>query len=169
MASCDVVKKSAHKIELDPAEEAVILIGLYLRVVDAASPKPLLGDIYAQGIINKVDCDFTRSLFTLDDNYVRYAAGRAKKMDVWCEDFLAQHGEEPVTVLNIACALDSRHLRIDRKSTVRWIDVDTPRVTSLRERKRGFELRHQVACTNQHCRSARSTISQLSPLGSQFY
>ncbi|KAI1810602.1 tetracenomycin polyketide synthesis O-methyltransferase TcmP [Poronia punctata] len=129
------VKRSgqAAKIQLNPVEETLLMV-LYLRVRDAASPNPLLGDIYAQHVINKVDCDFTRSIFTLDDRYVKYIAGRGRQIDVWCQDFVDRHDDQPVTVLHLACGLDSRNLRINRKSTVRWIDVDRPQVVSLRER-----------------------------------
>ncbi|KAH9905908.1 S-adenosyl-L-methionine-dependent methyltransferase [Xylariomycetidae sp. FL2044] len=122
---------SSSKVELSPVEETLLMV-LYLRVRDAASPNPILGDVYAQQVINKVDCDFSRSLFTLDDRYVKYIAGRSKQIDVWCQDFIDAH--DKVTVLHLACGLDSRNLRINRTADVRWIDVDRPQVTSLRER-----------------------------------
>lgn len=121
------------KIHLDPDEETLLMV-LYLRVRDAASPSPILGDVYAGQIINKVDCDFTRSLFTLDKTYIKYIAGRSKQMDVWCQDFLDQHQYEDVLVLHLACGLDSRNMRVQRGANVKWIDVDRPQVTSVRQR-----------------------------------
>lgn len=33
---------------------------------------------------------------------------RARTIDVWATDFLAAHGDEPVTVVHLACGLDAR-------------------------------------------------------------
>ncbi|KAI0160222.1 S-adenosyl-L-methionine-dependent methyltransferase [Xylariaceae sp. FL1272] len=124
---------SAGKIELNAVESTLLLV-LYLRVRDASSPSPILGDTYAQNIINKVNADFTDSMFDLDEKYVRYVAGRARRIDLWCQDFLDSHGDEPVSVLHLACGLDSRNLRVNRKNSVRWIDVDRPEFVGLRHR-----------------------------------
>lgn len=126
---------SSSKIQLDPNEETLLMV-LYLRVRDAASERPILGDVYASNVINRVDCDFSRSLFTLEPSYIPYIAGRAKKLDDWTRDFLlsAADDDDEVLVLHLACGLDSRNLRVGRGPRVQWVDVDRPQVVGLRQR-----------------------------------
>lgn len=125
---------SSNKIHLDPNEETLLMV-LYLRVRDAASENPILGDVYASNVINRVDCDFSRSLFTLEPSYVAYVAGRARQLDDWTRALLARHrDDEDVLVLHLACGLDSRSVRVRRGPRVQWIDVDRPQVTELRQR-----------------------------------
>lgn len=124
---------SSNKIHLEPNEETLLMV-LYLRVRDAASENPILGDVYASNVINRVDCDFSRSLFTLEPSYITYIAGRAKKLDDWTRAFLNQHRDEEILVLHLACGLDSRNMRVNRGSNVQWIDVDRPQVSELRQR-----------------------------------
>lgn len=124
---------SSNKIHLDPNEETLLMV-LYLRVRDAASEKPILGDVYASNVINRVDCDFSRSLFTLEPSYIPYIAGRAKKLDDWTRAFLDGDDDDEVLVLHIACGLDSRNLRVGRGPRVQWVDVDRPQVVDLRQR-----------------------------------
>lgn len=123
------------KITLAGAE-ATLLSGVWCRAQDAASPDPILGDPYAQVILDHCDVDCTRgSLAHLhDERWARLGAGRAKALDDWCQAFLDDAGDEPVQVLQIACGLDSRALRIRRGPNVRWIDLDRPLVVNLRER-----------------------------------
>src|SRR5262249_21145504 len=55
---------------------------------------------------------------------------RAKHLDGWTRDFLADHPRS--TVLHLGCGLDSRVFRIDPPGDVRWYDVDHPEVIDLR-------------------------------------
>lgn len=124
------------KITLAGAE-ATLLPSVWCRARDAASPAPILGDPYAQAILDHCDVDFTRgSLAHLhDERWARLGAGRAKALDDWCQAFVdGAKPDEPVQVLQIACGLDSRALRIRRGPNVRWIDLDRPLVVNLRER-----------------------------------
>lgn len=123
------------KITLAGAEET-LLPGVFCRARDAASSTPILGDPYAQAILDHCDVDCTRgSLAHLhDERWARLGAGRAKALDDWCQAFLDDAGNEPVQVLQIACGLDSRALRIRKGPNVRWIDLDRPLVVNLRER-----------------------------------
>lgn len=121
------------KIELGPEEER-LLLGLHLRVRDAASENPILEDTYASELLEKIDYDISRSTFKLDPTYVQYACGRAKQIDRWAQDFLDQHTFEDVLVLQLACGLDSRFMRLGRRKDVKWVDVDRPNVTNLRRR-----------------------------------
>ncbi|KAH8681798.1 tetracenomycin polyketide synthesis O-methyltransferase TcmP [Xylariales sp. PMI_506] len=135
--SSSSVKQSVdrEKVNLTGVEET-LLAAIWCRAKDAESANPLLGDPYAQMILNRCDVDYTRSTFAAlhDERWAQFIAGRAKKLDVWCQEFLKAHGAEPVQVLQLACGLDSRALRISRGSNVRWIDLDRPFVINLRER-----------------------------------
>ncbi|KUI55648.1 Tetracenomycin polyketide synthesis O-methyltransferase TcmP [Cytospora mali] len=116
------------------SEEEKLLMVWYLRVRDAASDNPILEDKYAAELMDKMNFDITRSSFKLDATYVQYVCGRSKLMDQWAQDFLDQHTFEDVLVLQLACGLDSRCLRLNRRKDVKWIDVDRPKVTNLRKR-----------------------------------
>lgn len=121
------------EIEMGSEEEKLLMIW-YLRVRDAASEHPILEDKHAADIMDKIKFDITRSTFKLDPAYVHYICGRSKQIDDWAQDFLDQHTFEDVLVLQLACGLDSRCLRLNRRKDVKWIDVDRPKVTNLRRR-----------------------------------
>ncbi|ROW03448.1 hypothetical protein VSDG_01532 [Cytospora chrysosperma] len=130
-----ISSQSTTKTEIEMgSEEEKLLMVWYLRVRDAASEHPILEDKYAAEIMDKIKFDITRSSFKLDPAFVQYVCGRAKQMDDWAQDFLDQHTFEDVLVLQLACGLDSRCLRLNRRKDVKWIDVDRPKVTSLRRR-----------------------------------
>jgi O-methyltransferase len=66
---------------------------------------------------------------------VSYVAGRAARIDAWTGEFLASWPGRQVTVLHLACGLDSRDRRVRRDpELVRWVDVERPLVANLRER-----------------------------------
>lgn len=123
------------KIDLAGAE-ATLLPSVFCRAQDAASHDPILADPHAQAILDHCDIDCTRGslAYLHDERWARLGAGRAKALDDWCQAFLDDAGDEPVQVLQIACGLDSRALRIRRGPNVRWIDLDRPLVVNVRER-----------------------------------
>jgi len=128
---------SPIKVKLSPVEQTM-LTTLKGRADDAASPKPILGDVQAQKILDRVDLDdggVSPSLLPADPRYSHYSAARAKQLDSWCLDFLikaqvqqAQQAKEKgkkeeeekseqdggvgVTVLHLACGLDLRAMRV---------------------------------------------------------
>lgn len=124
------------RVKLSPVEETMILT-LWSRARDAASPNPILGDIHAQKILDRVDADsFSPTLFPRDHRYDDYITVRAKHLDGWCKAFLEAHAHEPVTVLHLACGLDLRAMRLQPScgENVQWIDLDKAEVVSLRRR-----------------------------------
>lgn len=123
------------EIELGPEEEKLLMFW-YLRVRDAASENPILEDQHAKELMEKIQFDISRKSFRLDPTYVQYVCGRTKQMDRWAQDFLDQHTYEDVLVVQLACGLDTRGLRLKRNMDrdVKWIDVDRPRVTGLRRK-----------------------------------
>ncbi|KAI1350501.1 S-adenosyl-L-methionine-dependent methyltransferase [Xylaria sp. FL0043] len=139
MASSEEVKVSVPdpiRVKLSPVEETMILT-LWSRARDAASPNPILGDNHAQRILDRVDADsFSPTLFPRDRRYDDYIMVRAKQLDEWCKDFLRTHAREPVAVLYLACGLDLRAMRLQPScgDNVQWIDLDRPEVVNLRRR-----------------------------------
>ncbi|KAJ8130403.1 hypothetical protein O1611_g3229 [Lasiodiplodia mahajangana] len=124
------------KVKLSPVEETMILT-LWCRAQDAASPNPKVGDIYAQEILDRVDTDNIKpSMFPSDHRYGDYIAVRAKTLDDWCRVFLEAHEHEPVTVLHLGCGLDLRAWRVQQScgKNVLWIDLDRSEAVNLRRR-----------------------------------
>lgn len=115
-------------------EEQNMLTVWYLRVRDSTSQNPSVKDPFASALINKIKLDLSRSEFKLDSTYVRYVAGRTKQIDDWAREFLNRHQYEDTIVLQLACGLDNRNLRVTGGRDVKWIDVERPRVAGLRSR-----------------------------------
>ncbi|KAI1124780.1 S-adenosyl-L-methionine-dependent methyltransferase [Nemania abortiva] len=139
MALSDEVNNATSgpiKVKLSPVEETMILT-LWCRARDAASPNPKVGDTFAQEILDRVDVESVKpSMFPSDHRYGDYIAVRAKKLDDWCRFFLDMHAHEPVTVLHLGCGLDLRARRVQHScgKDVRWIDVDRSEAVNLRRR-----------------------------------
>ncbi|RZT83948.1 methyltransferase (TIGR00027 family) [Pseudonocardia sediminis] len=120
---------TTEKVDLRGAA-ATLLMTLYMRAFDARSRRPILGDRYAQEVLDRVEYDFaTLHRFTGDASAI---VCRAKRLDEWTTEFLVAepHGQ----VLHLGCGLDSRPLRVRPPRTCRWIDVDQPEVIDLRRR-----------------------------------
>ncbi len=118
-----------EKITLTGAQETM-LATLYGRALDSVAPNSVLHDHEAARAVRRIDYDFRKT-------GVRGATAvgvalRAKQLDDWTAEFLADHPE--ATVLHLACGLDTRAHRIAPPPSVRWFDVDYPEVIELRER-----------------------------------
>lgn len=122
-------KVRLHEVEL------TLLPNLLWKALDAQHKSPVLGDPYAGRILDRIEDLDLEGTYGTDERWVRYVAGRARRIDAWTAEFLDRHAGERVTVLHLACGLDARDLRVPRDpETVRWVDVDRPLVTNLRER-----------------------------------
>ncbi|CAH0024851.1 unnamed protein product [Clonostachys rhizophaga] len=104
---------------------------LYFRALDADSPDSILGDVYAKQLVNKIRLDIVDTMGQ-DVRYVSFWCLRAKRIDTWCRDFLAENPE--CTVVNLSCGLDTRIQRLEPPRSVRWIDVDHTDVIDFRKR-----------------------------------
>lgn len=111
-------------------EQQTMLMSLYLHARDAQSEHPVLGDAFAAPILARIDHD-PAVLRRLRGNQP-LIVGRAKVIDHRVRQFLARN--EAAVVLHLGCGLDSRVLRVDRPSTVTWIEVDQAPVIALRRR-----------------------------------
>jgi O-methyltransferase involved in polyketide biosynthesis len=119
----------SEKVHLTKEKET-LLATLYCRALDSRSKNPLLHDEKAEEVVRRIDYDFRKLKISRDD--VVSAAIRAKQLDQWTRDFLADHPD--ATVLHLGCGLDSRVDRIDPPKSVRWYDRDFPEVIELRRR-----------------------------------
>ncbi|KAI8944260.1 S-adenosyl-L-methionine-dependent methyltransferase [Xylaria longipes] len=105
-----------------------LLIPLLGRAADATTQSPILGDPYAQGVMEKLDYDFGK--LPMPPTHAAAVALRTRFYDRWTAAFLATYPH--ATVLHLACGLDSRHQRVGWGPDARWIDIDLPEVVALR-------------------------------------
>jgi O-methyltransferase involved in polyketide biosynthesis len=111
-------------------ERETYLPTLYGKALDSRAEHPILGDTFADEVVNRIDFDFKK--LGLPQGGAITLPMRARHLDAWSREFLAAHPE--TTVLHLGCGLDSRVFRIDPPATVRWYDVDLPDVIELRRR-----------------------------------
>lgn len=116
-----------EKVELTGAPETM-LATLYLRAMDSRSQNPILGDTDADRMVQRIDYDFGR----MRPQDAPSVAIRAKKIDDWVREFLAEN--PAATVVHLGCGLDSRGNRVAPPDTVLWYDVDLPEVIEVRRR-----------------------------------
>jgi O-methyltransferase involved in polyketide biosynthesis len=118
-----------ERITLTGTQETM-LATLYSRALDSRSPNSVLKDNQADQAIQRIDYDFRKT--GINSTTAAGVALRAKLLDDWLVEFLADHQE--ATVLHLACGLDTRVHRLRPPASVRWFDVDYPEVIGLRRR-----------------------------------
>ena len=118
-----------EKITLTGAQET-LLATLYGRALDSRSPNSVLNDTAAADAVQHIDYDFGKT--RMKGTSAVAVAIRAKVLDTWTSEFLAEHPS--TTVLHLACGLDTRVQRLNPPASVRWFDVDLPEVMELRSR-----------------------------------
>ncbi|KAK0648175.1 O-methyltransferase [Cercophora newfieldiana] len=137
-APCDDVSAANPKIPITlTGVSETMLATLAGRAQDAAKPEGqrYLGDTWAKTVLDQLD--YKRRSTMTDNVFYLSILARAKQFDIWTTEFLIAH-PEGVTVLHLACGLDSRALRLNWRSPsggkARWIDVDMPEVIALRKK-----------------------------------
>ncbi|MGR6917477.1 class I SAM-dependent methyltransferase [[Actinomadura] parvosata] len=120
-----------EKIELTTVQRTM-LATLYARALDSRSAPSVLGDRIADEVVRRLDHDW-RKTGTRAPWDAALLALRGRELDRWTTEFLHAHPGE-VTVLHLACGLDSRVHRLAPPPPVRWVDVDYPDVIDLRRR-----------------------------------
>lgn len=111
-------------------EKATLLATLHARALDARAAAPILGDTYAADAVARIDFDTRATKMT--PALARHVAIRARLMDGWAAEFLAEHPD--AAVAHLGCGLDTRVYRMDPPPTVEWFDVDYPEVIDIRRR-----------------------------------
>jgi O-methyltransferase involved in polyketide biosynthesis len=115
------------RVDLSGAPQTM-LATLYAKALDAAAPRPILGDRYARDLVDRLDYDWSKTAITA--RTARSVATRTADFDTWTRQFFAVHPK--CTVLHLGSGLDSRYLRLDPGPDVEWYDVDYPDVAALR-------------------------------------
>jgi methyltransferase (TIGR00027 family) len=124
---------NTEKNQLSGVKET-LLYTLYYRAVDQRSKVPIVGDTWAAEVLDQVTADNRKGLRTakLGVSGRFPPLLRARRLDDWAREFLADHPD--ACVLHLGCGLDSRAFRLDVPETVRWYDLDFPDVIELRRR-----------------------------------
>ena len=123
---------------------------LKAKALDNRLPDPILGDVYAEQTMRRLDPGYDEGRFGASQLGLA-AVVRAKALDDWARSFLVDHRE--AVVLNLGCGLDARVYRIDPPATVDWYDLDYPAV---------IELRQQFLPPREHCTLIGSDVTDLS-------
>ncbi|KAK8930298.1 Tetracenomycin polyketide synthesis O-methyltransferase TcmP [Metarhizium anisopliae] len=135
-----MASESPPEIDMDPIRltgaQETLLITLYGRWQDFYSPRPLLADRWSADVMAQIldKAAETRHRMRGVLSGLPFIVLRARLLDQWAADFLANN--ERATVVHLACGLDTRALRLRDKcgDGVTWIDVDFPDVIDLRRR-----------------------------------
>jgi O-methyltransferase involved in polyketide biosynthesis len=127
------------RLELSGAPET-LLIPLWARARETVRPDGLIRDPFAARIIESIDFDFS----TFERHHV---AGvdfclRARLMDDLIQDTLEKEAEGR-SVVEFGPGLDTRFHRLCEHAG-RWVEIDFPEVTSLRERFFGCDPRRKT-------------------------
>ncbi|GAA2213976.1 class I SAM-dependent methyltransferase [Nonomuraea monospora] len=112
--------------------QGTMLATLYARALDSRAPYSILGDHIADEVVRRVEHDWSKTGTGAPWDAVTLAL-RGRELDRWTTGFLHAHPGE-VTVLHLACGLDTRVHRLAPPPSVRWVDVDYPDVIDLRRR-----------------------------------
>ena len=118
-----------ERITFTGARETM-LATLYGRAIDSRASDSILRDREADKALERIEYDFRRT--GVGATAAAGIALRAKQLDDWTSEFLADHPR--ATVLHLACGLDTRVHRLEPPPSVRWVDVDFPEVLALRRR-----------------------------------
>ncbi|GIE43260.1 hypothetical protein Alo02nite_61580 [Actinoplanes lobatus] len=122
---------------------------LKAKALDNRLPVPILGDPHAERVMRRLDPGYDKGRFRASQLGLA-AVVRAKALDDWARDFLADHRD--AVVLNLGCGLDARVYRIDPPVTVEWYDLDFPSV---------IDLRRQHLPPREHCTLIGSDVTDL--------
>lgn len=112
--------------ELGEVQET-LLIPLYARACDAASPRPVLGDRRARELVDAIDYDFSG----FGGSSLSGSVFRSSIFDGWVARFLREHPAG--TVVELGTGLNTRFDRLDN-GQVQWFDLDLADAIALRRR-----------------------------------
>lgn len=118
------------KIELGPVQET-LLVPLLSRAKEFKKDFPLLADIFAKEIIDKIDYDFSSLDSMMDDGHQIVWILRAHNFDNSIKEFLKRHNN--ALVVNIGAGLDTTFQRVDNRKMF-WVNLDLPDVIDLRQK-----------------------------------
>ncbi len=104
-----------------------LLITLYIRAKDSASPTSVLHDTKAAEMVKQLDYDFHK----FDSGIMSYygVLARAKIMDEQVRNYINRYPD--CTIVSVGCGLDTRFSRVDN-GRIRWYNLDFPEVIAQR-------------------------------------
>ena len=106
-----------------------LLMTLNIRARESKRPNGMIKDDLAVGMVNQIDCDFSRLRMQRHDEVA--VIMRMNKFDSYVRDFLKRNPN--AVVVHIGCGLDTRFERVD-DGRVEWFDLDMPDVMVLRQK-----------------------------------
>ena len=118
------------KIELGTVEET-LLLPLWARAKDAEKNDPIVNDTYAEGIVARIDYNFTKFERGQTESHQLVWAVRAYVFDAAVRKFLEDI--DNAVVINIGAGLDTSFKRVD-DGRVLWANIDLPDVAALRQK-----------------------------------
>ena len=108
---------------------STLLITLYSRA-NLSKKNLIIKDEKAEEIIQLAG--YSQSKLKLRKSYQIFLTIRAKLIDDYTQEFIAKHNGN-CTVIQVACGLDSRYLRINNPN-VKWYDLDLYGTIELRKK-----------------------------------
>lgn len=121
------------------AVSETLFIPLYCRAIETESKDPIVKDMKAVEIMEKLDKVFRES----ENRLFKALAGRklskklsvtmglrTRKFDEYVRNFIK--GSEKAVVVNMGCGLDTRFDRVDNRKVI-WYDIDFPDVIEFRK------------------------------------
>jgi len=131
MGEGEVAEQGTDKVRVRLSKvEKTLLWTVHHKVLDFRNAEPVLGDVWAVDVMDRLEFDRRDLLGTAGDRY--FVLLRARRIDTWVREWISAHPGG--TVLQLACGLDARALRIGAPEQGRWIDTDLPDVVALRRR-----------------------------------
>jgi O-methyltransferase involved in polyketide biosynthesis len=122
----------AEKVAVDLGSvQKTLFLPLWGRAFESRKASPLLVDVTAQSIIDRVDYDFSIIAENISKLSQLAWIMRSLCIDDAIRAFLARYPD--ATIVNIGCGLDTTFERVDNGSLT-WYDLDLPDVIELRRR-----------------------------------
>ena len=132
------------KVAVDLSGPAqTMLTTLYCKALDADWDRPILGDAFARGAVDRIDYDWRE--LKVSDRWTPLVTVRTAQYDIWAREFLAANPH--ATVVHLGCGLDSRVFRLNPGPGVEWYDVDYPAVIALRQKVFPSRPRYHLIAT----------------------
>jgi O-methyltransferase involved in polyketide biosynthesis len=126
----DLSGQDRVRITLQDVEES-LMMPLWSRAKLTKEHSPLISDLKAVEIVNRIDYDFSDldRRFPFRNNLLNVA--RAKHFDDKIRSFTVMHPH--ASIINIGAGLDTTFYRIDN-GLIQWYDLDLPNVIELRRK-----------------------------------
>jgi len=120
-----------------------LLIPLYARAIETLSENPVINDVKAVEITEKLNKVFLKSSSQLhrqlaegrirghsNKKLAAFLSIRSRRFDRYCQDFLKRNPNG--MIVELGCGLSSHFSRIDN-GTLEWYDLDLPEVIRVRK------------------------------------